>query len=167
MTTATARTALYRLFGATGQLLYVGITTQPETRWTQHAADKPWWPLVRQRNVEWHPSRPVAERAELAAIRTEAPLYNSANARKSLLAEHFPIGDSLTQAQARVRFSDVLDATQFGGRSIEITRRGRRAGVLVPPEWYAEAVAAIAELRELRRENTELRRKVADSGSQS
>lgn len=155
MTTAATRTALYRLFDATEQLLYVGISTQPETRWTQHAADKPWWPLVQHRKLEWHPDRGAAEDAERTAVRTEEPLYNTAGAKRSLLASHFPIGDSMTQAQARLRFSDVLDATQFGGQFIEITRRGKSAGVLVPPDWYDAAVAAISENRELKRQLTE------------
>lgn len=151
MTTATASTALYRLFDAADQLLYVGISTQPETRWTQHAADKPWWPLVQRREVEWHPDREAAEAAERSAIGAEEPLYNTAGARRSLLATHFPIGQSMTQAQARLRFSDVLDVTQFGGGCIEITRRGKRAGVIVPPEWYDAVIARRQELKEARR----------------
>jgi len=161
MTTAATPTALYRLFDAAEQLLYVGISTQPETRWTQHAADKPWWPLVQRRKTEWHPDREAAESAERIAVRTEEPLYNTAGAKRSLLATHFPIGDSMTQPQARLRFSDVLDATQFGDRSIEITRRGKRSGVLVPPDWYDAAIAALAEVKELRRENEQLRQSEA------
>lgn len=157
MTTATVSTALYRLFDAADQLLYVGISTQPETRWTQHAADKPWWPLVQHRKVEWHPDREAAETAERAAISTEEPLYNTAGAKRSLLATHFPIGQSMTQAQARLRFSDVLDVTQFSGGCIEITRRGKRSGILVPPDWYDAAVNALADVKELRRENEQLK----------
>lgn len=152
MTTAATRTALYRLFDAAEQLLYVGISTQPETRWTQHAADKPWWPLVQHRKLEWHPNRKAAEDAELAAVQTEEPLYNTAGAKRSLLATHFPIGDSMTQAQARLRFSDVLDEAQFGGQFVEITRRGKRSGVVVPPDWFDAATAAISENKELKRQ---------------
>jgi prevent-host-death family protein len=162
MTTAATPTALYRLFDAAEQLLYVGISTQPETRWTQHAADKPWWPLVQHRKTEWHADRKAAEDAERAAVQSEEPLYNTAGAKRSLLATHFPIGESMTQAQARLRFSDVLDATQFGGQSVTITRRGKTAGVLVPPDWYDAAVAALAEVKELRRENAELQQPAAE-----
>lgn len=144
MTTATQPTALYRLFGVSGTLLYVGISTQPETRWTQHASDKPWWSLVQRREVEWHLNRAAAEKAEQEAVRTEGPLYNTAGAERSLIAAHFPIEDTLTQSQARLRISDLLDVTQFGGRDVAITRRGKVAGVVMSPENYDAAVEALA-----------------------
>ncbi|MEU3282892.1 type II toxin-antitoxin system Phd/YefM family antitoxin [Streptomyces antibioticus] len=143
MMTPSQRTALYRLFDANGALLYVGISTQPDTRWTQHASDKPWWPLVQCRKVEWHPDRTAAEAAEREAVRTEEPLYNTAGAGRSLVAEHFPIEDTLTQSQARLRISDLLDVTQFGGRDVAITRRGKVAGVVMSPESYHAAVSAL------------------------
>lgn len=144
---ANAPTALYRLYDAAERLLYVGISTQPEIRWTQHATDKPWWSLVRGRKVEWHPDRAAAENAEHAAIQAEDPLYNAAGAGKNVVADHFPIGATMTQAQARLRLADVLDATQFRSQCIQITRRGKVAGYAVPPEWYETATTALAELR--------------------
>lgn len=145
MTTPTGRTALYRLYDHAEQLLYVGISTQPETRWTQHATDKPWWPLVRRRKVEWFTDRAGAEKAEREAIRAEEPLYNTMGAGKSLVAAHFPVGETMTQAQARTRLSDVLDATQFGGQDVAITRRGKLAGYIMAPEHYDLAVRALTE----------------------
>ncbi|WP_200308221.1 type II toxin-antitoxin system prevent-host-death family antitoxin [Streptomyces adelaidensis] len=145
MSTATQRTALYRLYDSSDALVYIGISTQPETRWTQHASDKPWWPLVARKEVEWHADREQAEIAERTAVRAEAPLYNTAGAERSLLASHFPIGATLTQSQARLRISDVLDATQFGGKEIAITRRGKVAGYVMSPEGYDAAVQALAE----------------------
>ncbi len=71
------RTALYRLFGAEGELLYVGITTTPEVRLKQHAFDKPWWGDVAESKVEWFPTRVDAERAEREAIRKDAPKWNA------------------------------------------------------------------------------------------
>lgn len=50
---------------------------------------------------------------------------------------------SLPVEEARKTFADILDGTQFQGAHIEITRRGKAAGVVVPPEWYARAVAAL------------------------
>lgn len=143
-TTASQPTALYRLFDQYGALLYVGISTQPETRWSQHASDKPWWSLVQHRKVEWHPDRATAETAEREAVRAEMPLYNTAGAERSLVSAHFPIGDTLTQAQARSRIADLLDATQFGGKDVAITRRGKVAGIVMSPEGYDAAVEALA-----------------------
>lgn len=77
MTQATKeQTALYRLFGEDGTLLYVGVAVNPRTRWSVHSREKSWWPEVASRSVEWHEDRPAAEAAEAAAIVTEAPRYN-------------------------------------------------------------------------------------------
>lgn len=73
---STERTALYRLFEADGDLLYIGISKNPRTRFEQHR-DKHWWKYVALREIEWFEDRTAAERAEIRAIRTEWPLYNS------------------------------------------------------------------------------------------
>lgn len=70
------RTALYRLYDADKTLLYVGVTDAPSARWIQHSRDKPWWPEVAMKEVEWYSSRREALSAESAAISAEAPAYN-------------------------------------------------------------------------------------------
>lgn len=70
------RTALYRLFDEAGSLLYVGITNDPDVRWTYHARQKEWWPEVYRRTIEWKPTRAEAEAAEAEAIGSEAPRWN-------------------------------------------------------------------------------------------
>ncbi|MFI9331963.1 GntR family transcriptional regulator [Kitasatospora sp. NPDC052868] len=70
------RTALYRLYNALDQLLYIGITHNPTVRWTQHAALKPWWPKAARKNIEWFDCRSAAAAAEVAAIVGEHPLHN-------------------------------------------------------------------------------------------
>lgn len=69
-------TALYRLRDQVGELLYVGITDNPERRWKDHGKDKPWWAQVADRSVEWLPSRDRAVAAEAEAIRAERPRHN-------------------------------------------------------------------------------------------
>lgn len=76
----TRRTALYRLYDSIGRLLYVGITFNPSDRWRGHSGTKSWWKDVTRREIEWHPTRSAAERAEVAAIKGEGPLYNVAEA---------------------------------------------------------------------------------------
>lgn len=111
---APERTALYRLFGADNELLYVGITNNPERRLDHHRARKPWWREVTMRVVEWYDDRPAAERAERKAIQTEGPRYNIHHNQKSadLMAVAAPArsyrtlsdlyeGRDLTDAQAR------------------------------------------------------------------
>lgn len=70
------RTALYRFFDADDELLYVGITYDPATRWKQHQSKAPWWRDVTMRTVEWYDDRPAAEAAERKAVQTEGPRYN-------------------------------------------------------------------------------------------
>src|SRR5690606_28443520 len=36
-------TAVYRIYNAADELLYVGITNDLYVRWTDHKATKPWW----------------------------------------------------------------------------------------------------------------------------
>jgi prevent-host-death family protein len=69
---------------------------------------------------------------------------------------------SIPVEQARKEFADLLDGSQHKGEHSEITRRGKRSGVLVPPDWYDAAVAALADIKELRRENAELKQPAAE-----
>ena len=69
-------TALYRLFGAGGKLLYAGISRRPKQRMREHATDKPWWGEVKETQVIWFASRTEAEIREQDAITEEGPLYN-------------------------------------------------------------------------------------------
>lgn len=73
------RTALYRLYNDSDTLLYVGISHQPEVRWTRHLADKAWWPTVRRFTVDWYATREDALAEETRAIKAERPLHNVAN----------------------------------------------------------------------------------------
>jgi hypothetical protein len=69
-------TALYRFFAADGSLLYVGITGNTTQRWAAHASEKPWWPEVARKTVEWFDDRATAEANERIAIGIEMPRYN-------------------------------------------------------------------------------------------
>lgn len=74
-------TALYRLYDITDRLLYVGITKDLNVRFSQHAADKWWWPLVIRKTAMLYGSREDALAAEATAIVTEAPVHNIAGRR--------------------------------------------------------------------------------------
>lgn len=69
-------TALYRFYGAADELLYVGITSDPGSRWKQHGADKPWWHEVTRTSIERYPTRAAALVVEKAVIRVSRPKYN-------------------------------------------------------------------------------------------
>lgn len=74
--------ALYRFYDTTDQLLYVGITADPGSRWRSHAHEKPWWQHVAKITVETHPDRTTVLEAERAAIVTEKPLHNIVHNRR-------------------------------------------------------------------------------------
>ncbi|WP_420124375.1 GIY-YIG nuclease family protein [Nakamurella sp.] len=71
-------TCLYRLFDRAGNLLYIGITVNPPSRFGQHADEKPWWPEVDPERIAltWFDTRAEAEKLELLAVRDERPLHN-------------------------------------------------------------------------------------------
>lgn len=75
------RTALYRLYDKSGKLLYVGITSNPAARFAKHKADKPWWPRVARKDVEWYDKRANALAAEELAIKVTDPQYNHDHSR--------------------------------------------------------------------------------------
>lgn len=69
--------AVYRLFGETGVLLYVGVAKNPEKRFKQHH-DKEWWSGVdfERTTITWYPDKAEAYEAERQAIESEMPIYN-------------------------------------------------------------------------------------------
>jgi hypothetical protein len=67
---------VYRAFAANGDLLYIGIASDPETRFICHEAFTPWWPDVADTTLEEFASDWEAEVAEKAAILAEVPFHN-------------------------------------------------------------------------------------------
>lgn len=72
--------ALYRFYSASGELLYVGITNDPDRRFSRHGSEKPWWCRVADIKIERFASREELAQAEVRAIETEHPRYNRAHA---------------------------------------------------------------------------------------
>lgn len=64
---------LYRCYTRKDMLLYVGMTNNPEYRFSQHKADKVWWKHVYYLTIEQYPDREVLAAAEAVAIRSEKP----------------------------------------------------------------------------------------------
>ena len=72
-------TTLYRLFDASGRLLYVGITSRnPIDRLRAHSRTRWWWEQAVSVRLEHFHSREEAQAAESAAIKDEHPAYNVA-----------------------------------------------------------------------------------------
>lgn len=68
---------VYWFYDVDGRLLYIGATSVGLTRWLNHSAFQPWWPLVATARVEHFPSRSEALAAERAAIRLDQPAHNA------------------------------------------------------------------------------------------
>lgn len=97
------RTALYRLYDADGVLIYVGISNNPERRWKSHAQDKPWWPEVVEKKVEWFETRKSAARIETTEIGEEDPRHNRTGekAKKRIEAERAAAYRARTPSRSR------------------------------------------------------------------
>lgn len=67
---------VYRLYGADGDLFYVGIARWPEVRLEQHAKAQPWWYSVVTRELVWYENLHLALAEEYRAIQDEQPRYN-------------------------------------------------------------------------------------------
>lgn len=130
----TKQTALYRLYDLSDELIYVGISTDPSTRWSYHAGEKTWWPQVARKTVEWFPLRSEAEQAEIAAIAKEGPRYNVAHSvsRKP--------GDARKEDTGRygyqVKFRESKTTWARFGQAAEVAGTNRSAILLAFMRWY-------------------------------
>lgn len=107
------RTGLYRLYDATGRLLYVGITHDPKARWRLHAVDKPWWHEVARKEVTWFETRTEAGIEELRAIETEGPLYDRSNPKNRIPDEERDAQDKAYMDEALRMIRGDIEAGVF------------------------------------------------------
>lgn len=68
--------AVYRLFGADGELLYIGKSTRPMDRLREHGSDARFARDIVSVTVEYFDDRETMDAAERAAIRAEKPRHN-------------------------------------------------------------------------------------------
>lgn len=122
---------LYRHFAVDGSLLYVGISNNALARAGQHSK-KSWAKLVSRIEVETHPTRERAKKAEAWAIMTELPIFNErlqgdlpySNAEIGRL-----IGFTLEEAYALARKGEpvhTIDPVEYGGMSKQERRHHQR-----------------------------------------
>lgn len=119
---AERETAVYRLFGKYGLLLYVGESFNPDGRLRQHS-EKAWWPQVIYKTVHWYPDRATALRYESQAIDTEAPVYNRTRRGRRLTdgALH-SVGEGLAPRHVPSRNLPDLTAAELG-QLMKLTER--------------------------------------------
>lgn len=128
------RTALYRLYKADGELLYIGISNNPEKRWRFHAADKPWWHWVARRDVTWLDSRQEALDVEEQATLKERPRFgDTARLGKGWHTTERSEVDSGIQAEAdhltAVLRGQIADGIHAPGARLVRSRLAEQHGV--------------------------------------
>ena len=69
------RTCVYRAYDEDGDLLYVGISMNPDGRFAKHRSSA-WWPEVDEITIQWFDGREPAKAVERRAIIEESPRYN-------------------------------------------------------------------------------------------
>lgn len=158
-------TAVYKLYDATGTLLYVGITVDLERRFYNHERLKWWWPLVYEKKIDWMVDWDVAEAVEKYLIKTEMPLYNvrgtpmakvmgslpALTARRAAKAAlerrindenpgaHWTVIDDRVKAAQRAIWQQRRDtATATAGRTVVVSATGLRRRLL---GWLDAAMA--------------------------
>ena len=76
------KTTLYRHYSGRSpraprrSLLYVGITSNPKRRSSQHKVSKPWYGDVKHTKMKQYKTREAAAAAERKAIRSKRPKHN-------------------------------------------------------------------------------------------
>lgn len=82
--------AVYRIFDASGSLLYVGMSGQPLTRIQAHAKKK-WFACADRVEIRWHKTKQSALNAEAVSIIMDKPTFNLASSLIRVRDEYFPI----------------------------------------------------------------------------
>lgn len=106
------KTALYRHYDAFGTLLYVGMSYSPVSRLANHINSAEWIEYAVRMEMKWFETRKEAEKAEIAAIKTENPKYNK----------------------------EYTILFKRPGPSIYVTKEKQVRCVLVAPSWLKNAV---------------------------
>lgn len=78
---------LYRFYSQPGELLYVGITNNPPSRFVQHRTQKDWWTEVSRIDLQSFSTRDDLAAAEREAIKSEHPRYNVTHNRNGALSQ--------------------------------------------------------------------------------
>lgn len=159
--------ALYRLFDASGALLYVGISHSPFCdRLHAHKGDKSWIKQVTTQTIEWYETRWDADRAETVAIATEHPRYNIAKLgdmtrvqRKRRIAMQQREVQVFAAKQARQERNTLLSQCRAHRRRLIQWMSGyiaKHQGDQVAPPLLPEVVRYLDALRNQSREEADI-----------
>jgi hypothetical protein len=113
-----SKTALYRHFDASGQLLYVGISVSPFNRARQHNRASDWFASVVRIDIEWLDTRQAAEQAKAAAPDVAFVVLDAW--RRSLVDEPKPAPLPDMAASARLQHKPTIEP--ISEQAVEITK---------------------------------------------
>lgn len=176
----TVMTAVYRLYDAAAQLLYVGIAEDFDSRFRQHSYNKAWWSDIRHKDVIWFNRRIDALAEEARAIEHEQPIHNRrrGHSRIGLMVlerppKHFEGYDPL-KLSIRMRLYTARRACpirpelefnetscrailrDFGSRvgEVAVVREGEMVAMAIPLGTYLRYAQALGETPDLDRMRT-------------
>lgn len=108
----TVKTAVYRIYNADMELLYVGQSAKPLRRIAEHA-HKDWCESAAMVTMEWFETAVAASDAERAGIMSERPKHNIALA---VTAPASPVADlRLVERIEQFCIKNGLSTSRFGG----------------------------------------------------
>ena len=143
-------TALYRLYDANDVLLYLGISFDPDVRWTQHQSDKHWAHQVVRRTVEWYPNRIAALAAEEAATAVEKPLHDSSWRKTKIGDRPAWLNPEGQQSVVNALSEEIEQGRHWVGRVLMSGEVAKRFNVSRPTAANAMKVIAARGLLEYR-----------------
>lgn len=115
--------ALYRMFSASGELLYIGQSHDPCNRLMSHRTLADWALEVSRIEVQWLPTKADAIAAEREAISREQPAHNvTHNQRKSKVRPRQYAGPVLSDWLKARGISPYVFAGQIGVKPERIER---------------------------------------------
>lgn len=134
------KTGVYRLYDATDSLIYVGIGSDPESRFKDHARDKEWWPQVARKAIVWRDSRDDALAEEFETIRAQSPAYNRVAWEPRPTGAQSPADGALHVPIRVVRdqLGRRIDEAFFREEITVIEKNGEPRAALVPYAWLKE-----------------------------
>jgi len=129
-------TLLYKLFDEKGELLYVGITGDWETRRKAHKATKSWFNQIARVEFEQCAGAQAAAEREVIVIAQDAPVYNI---RTSMLLPK----SNMARTALTIRLSDETlamldelaardDQTRTAVITLLVRREAERRGIYIP-----------------------------------
>jgi len=80
--------AVYRIYNAKENMIYVGVTNDVLMRIAQHRRDKHWRDEITVVHLDWCETRSEALAIENMLIESFKPIYNLRQPRKKVLCEH-------------------------------------------------------------------------------